>query len=150
MSRSRFLCVAALAFYALVGILTEATLAEDRTVKVEQEWKGGSDEKKNNDAWKQASQNGVITGPKAWEKLWKAWQFSKELPQADFEKDLFLVAACPGPNSIIVSDLQLSDKGDLKFQYSFTEKAGPGFRYRILRVSRVGITTVNGNGLPKD
>jgi hypothetical protein len=130
------------------GLFAEAALGEDKTVKVEQEWKGGSDKKKDNDAWKQAPQGGVIAGPRAWEKLWKAWQFAKELPKVDFEKDLILVAACPGPNSIVV-DLKLSDKGDLKFQYGFTEKDGPGFRYRIMRVSRAGIKTV-GKKIPKD
>src|SRR5262249_55453619 len=102
------------------------------------------------EAWRQAPPGGVIGGPKAWEKLWKAWQFEKELPKVDFEKELILVVVCEGPNALRTEDLKLSEKGDLKFDWSHTDKGGPGFRYRIPRVSRSGIKTVAGKEIPKD
>jgi hypothetical protein len=120
---------------------------------IQQSWQGGSDQKKDNDAWKQVPPGGVIAGRQGWERLWKAWQFAKELPTVDFTNNLILVAACPGPNAIRINDrwdAVLRIKGDLKFQHSFTEKGGDGFRYLIMRVGRDGVKTVNGKEIPKD
>ena len=150
MSWSRLLCITTLALCGFLGLVVESALAEDKTVKVEKEWKGGSGEKKDNEAWKQAPPDMVIAGPNAWENLWKAWQFEKELPKVDFEKDLILVVACAGPNSIRIDKLTLSEKGNLRFDWSHTDKGGPGFRYLILRVSRSGIKTVSGKEILKD
>lgn len=124
--------------------------AAEKTVKVEKEWKGGSALKADDDLWRKAPEDRMIAGPKAWEKLWKDWKFEKELPKVDFEKELILVAAGIGPNTIEVTDLVLDDKGNLKFQWSITEKGGPGYVYRILKVNREGVKTVNGKTVPKE
>jgi hypothetical protein len=107
-------------------------------------------EKEDNDLWKQAPKDGVIAGPKAWTKLWKTWGGDKEAPKVDFEKELVLVAAGPGPNIIKVENLKLDDKGDLKFKWSITERGGDGFVAKFLKVSREGVKTVNGKALPKE
>ena len=146
----RLLCIAMLAMVAVHGRAAAAAWADNKTVKVEQEWKGGSDEEKDNDAWKQQPKDGFIAGPKAWEELWKAWHFAKELPKVDFEKELILVVACEGPNSIRIEELKLNDKGSLRFDWSHTDKAGPGFRYLMQRISRNGIKTVGGKEIPKE
>jgi hypothetical protein len=124
MSWSRLLCITTLALCSFLSLVVEFALAEDKTVKVEKEWKGGSGEKKDNEAWKQAPPDMVIADSKAWEKLWKAWHFEKELPKVDFEKDLILVVACEGPNSIRIDKLTLSEKGNLTFDWSHSGKGG--------------------------
>jgi hypothetical protein len=107
-------------------------------------------EKRDNDLLKQAPKEGVIADAKAWTKLWKTWGGDKEAPKVDFEKELVLVAAGPGPNIIKVEDLKLDDKGDLKFKWSITERGGDGFVAKFLKVSRQGVKTVNGKALPKE
>ena len=107
-------------------------------------------EKRDNDLLKQAPKEGVIAGPKAWAKLWKTWGGDKDAPKVDFEKELVLVAAGPGPNIIKVEDLKLDDQGDLKFKWSITERDGDGFVAKFLKVSREGLKSVNGKALPKE
>jgi hypothetical protein len=106
--------------------------------------------KKDNELWKDASKDGVIAGPKAWAKLWKTWGGDKDAPKVDFDKEIILVAAGPGPNIIKVDDLKLNDQGDLKFRWSITERGGDGFVAKLLKVSRAGVKTVNGKALPKE
>ena len=98
----------------------------------------------------EALKGGVIANPKAWAKLWKTWGGDQEVPKVDFEKELVLVAAGPGPNIIMVNDLTLNDKGDLAFRWSITERAGPGITAKFLKVSREGVKTVNGKALSKE
>jgi hypothetical protein len=132
------------------GAWPHAVFVGDKTVKVEQVWKASSAAKKDNDLWKQAPKSGVIAGPKAWAKLWKSWNGDKEVPKVNFDKELVLVAAGLGPNIIEVQELKLSDKGELLFEWSITDKDGDGFVATMLKVSRAGIKTVNGKGLPKE
>lgn len=148
MSWNRLLCITTLALGGFLSLVVESALAEDK-VKVEKEWQGGSGEKKDSEAWRQAPLDMVVAGPKAWEKLWQAWQFAKELPKVDFEKDLILVVACAGPNSIRIDNLTLSEKGNLTLDWSHPDDGGPGFRYLILRVRRSGIKTVSGKEMLK-
>src|SRR5262249_10230736 len=134
----------------LALVLASVAFAEDKKVRVEQEWKGGSNAKADDGLWKKAPEGGALAGPKALEKLWKAWNVSKEVPKIDLEKELLLVFAGPGPNIITISDLVLNDKGDLKFNAAITERDGPGFVYKIIKVKRDGIKTVNGKAIPKE
>jgi hypothetical protein len=119
------------------------------TVKILKQWKGGSSRKQDNNLWQAAPPGGVIAGPKAWAKLWQAWHPGQQPPAVDFSEELLLVAAGQGPNYIHLYPLTL-DAGDLRFQWGITEKGGPGFVYRILKVSRAGIKTVNGKLLPAE
>jgi hypothetical protein len=124
-------------------------------VKVQQQWKGGSSDKKDNNLWQAAPRGGVIAGPKAWAKLWGAWHAGQKPPAVDFTKELILVAAGPGPNIIHIEELTLKELtlnqgGHLRFSWSITELDGPGFVYTILKVNRAGIRTVNGKALPGD
>jgi hypothetical protein len=98
----------------------------------------------------EAPKDGVIADAKAWAKFWKTWGGDQEVPKVDFEKELVLVAAGPGPNVIKVEDLKLNDKGDLSFKWSITERAGPGITAKFLKVSREGVKTVNGKVLPNE
>jgi hypothetical protein len=135
-----------------ITIATCPAQAEDKIVEPDYQWGGSYSEKENNDLWKEAPKDGVIVSRKPWEKLWKAWHASaenpnKEAPKVDFEKKLVLVAAGSGPNVIKIEDLKLSDKGDLQFKWSITERKGNGFVFDLLQVSREGIKTVNGKEL---
>ena len=138
---------------AMVGgvvSVTPTVRADEKTVKAEKEWRVASVERKDNDAWKEAPKNGVVAGPKAWAKLWKAWHGDAEVPKVDFEKEIILVAAGPGPNILKVGELKRSDKGNLKFEWSITERGGDGFVATIVKVKREGVKTVNGEPLPKE
>jgi hypothetical protein len=146
----RRLLVLAVFGVVATGVASRAHSAEDKTVKVEKEWKASSNEKKDSDLWKEAPEGGVVAGPKAWAKLWKAWNGDKEVPEVDFDKELILVFAGQGPNIIKIEDLKLTDKGDLQFRSSITERGGDGFVATILKVNREGIKTVNGKALPKE
>lgn len=130
--------------------LTPTARADDKPVKAEKDWQIASVEKKDNDAWKEAPKGGVVAGPKAWARLWKAWHGDKEPPQVDFEKEIVLVAAGPGPNILKVGELKRSDQGNLKFDWSITERGGDGFVAMIVKVKREGIKTVNGEPLPEE
>jgi hypothetical protein len=123
----------------------------DEPVKVEKEWKGGSRDEKDNDLSEQAPKDGVIAGPETWAKLWKAWNSDKELPKVDFGKELLIVEAGPGGTNIVdISDLKLRDDGDLTFFATVTQAGGSGFVYKIVKIKREGIKTVNGKDLPKE
>ncbi len=150
MTRHLMLCTTALVICGILGLMVGKVLAEDKTVNYQKEWKGGTNEAKDNDAWRHAPDDNVIADPKAWAKLWKAWRFDKELPKVDFEKELILVVASEGPNPIRNDKLTLNATGNLQFDWSHTDKLGPGYRYLILRVSRDGVKTVNGTAIPKE
>jgi hypothetical protein len=74
----------------------------------------------------------------------------EEVPKVDFEKEVVLVAAGPGPNILKVGELKLSDEGNLKFDWSITERGGDGFVATIVKVKREGVMTVNGEPLPEE
>jgi hypothetical protein len=131
-----------------IGYLPRATSAADKVVRVDMEWKVTSTEKADNDRWKEAPKNGVISGPEAWTKLWKAWHGDQEAPKVDFDKELILVVAGPGPNRIKVGELKLTEKGDLQLNSTITERGGDGFVAVILKVNRAGVRSVNGKPLP--
>jgi hypothetical protein len=119
-------------------------------MKVLKEWRPMSNDAKDNDAWRKAPEGGVVAGPKEWAALWKAWYGDEDVPEVDFDKEILLVVAGAGPNIVRVGDLVLSDKGDLKFACTITERGGDGFVGIILKVSREGVKTVNGKEMPKE
>jgi hypothetical protein len=116
-------------------------------MKVQQEWGPGL-QSLTTDLSHEAPPAGVITNPKAWAKLWKAWDPEGDPPAVDFEKALILVVAATGPNIILIQDLRLTADGDLRFVFAITERAGPGFVAKMLQVDRQGVRTVNGQPLP--
>jgi hypothetical protein len=77
-----------------------------------------------------------------------AWHPGEPVPAVEFERELVLVAAGPGPNHIFVQELRLTAEGDLRFVWAVTEIAGPGFVAKMLKVDRRGVKTVNGRPLP--
>lgn len=92
----------------------------------------------------------LLTDAAAVEKLVGKEAANGLIDQVDFDKELVLVAAGSGPNIIEVHNLKLSEKGDLQFEWSITDKAGYGVVARMLKISRAGIKTVNGKGVGAD
>jgi hypothetical protein len=112
------------------------------------EWEGGSTAEKDTALWKERPAKGYIADAKGWEALWDKWGAGQPRPPVDFAKELLLVAADTGPRVAGVQPTQTA-AGDLRFSYP-VNGAGTGFSYRILKVSREGVKSVNGKPLPAD
>src|SRR5215212_8721063 len=87
---------------------------------------------------------GVIYGPKEWERLAAAWGI-KEPPKVDFNKEILLVGTWRGSNFKFLSEVK---NGDLTVELVGDKEAKSGFRYRIVSLSRAGITKFQGKDLP--
>jgi len=87
---------------------------------------------------------GVIYGQKEWERLAAAWGI-KEVPKVDFTKEILLVGTWRGPNFKFLTEVK---NGDLKVEQVGDKTEQPGFRYRVMSLSRAGITKFQGKDLP--
>ena len=67
----------------------------------------------------------------------------EEMPKVDFAKELILVGTVPGPNLVIMRPT-IDDKGNVKFIVGGTKIGGPGFGYKLIKMGRVVVKTVNG------
>jgi hypothetical protein len=94
---------------------------------------------------KLAPKTGYIADEATWKKLWAGWRPGEEMPEIDFAKELLLVGTVPGPNSVFMKPTL--EEGDVKFIVGGTKIGGPGFGYRILKVNRDGVKSVNGNAV---
>ncbi|VTT98392.1 Uncharacterized protein OS=Pirellula staleyi (strain ATCC 27377 / DSM 6068 / ICPB 4128) GN=Psta_1268 PE=4 SV=1 [Gemmataceae bacterium] len=93
-----------------------------------------------------APASGVIASEKAWEKLAKAWGV-KDAPKVDFTKELLAVGTWKGSSFSVVP---LVADGDLTVSGRGTKDLRPGFRWKVVSVSRDGIKTVQGKEIPKE
>jgi len=92
---------------------------------------------------KLAPKSGFITDAQIFAKLWKGWRPDEAVPEIDFSKDLVIVGLADGPN-LVMFQPKLQEDGDLTFVVASTRMAGPGFGYRLVKVSREGVQLVNG------
>jgi hypothetical protein len=92
---------------------------------------------------KLAPQSRFIADVETWKALWSAWRPGEELPKVDFVKELILVGTVPGPNLVIMRPT-IDDSEDVKFIVGGTKIGGPGFGYKLIKMSRDGVKTVNG------
>lgn len=90
-----------------------------------------------------APKSGFVADEKAFAELWKAWRPGEDVPAVDFSKDLVIVGLANGPNKAMVRPT-VDEAGDLKFLVMQTKRGGRGFGYALVKVSREGIKTVNG------
>jgi hypothetical protein len=88
---------------------------------------------------------GVVTSQADWEKLAKAWGI-KEPPKVDFKNQLLVVGTTRGTT---LSMNPAVKGGDLTLNVAGTTDIGPGFRWRVMSVSRDGVKTVDGKPLPQ-
>lgn len=93
-----------------------------------------------------APKAGFLADEKAFAELWKGWRPGEDVPAVDFSKDLILVGLANGPNKAMVRP-SVDEAGDLKFLVMQTKRGGRGFGYALLKVSRDGIKTVNGQSI---
>jgi hypothetical protein len=126
--------------------------AADRALKIEQEWKGNRKDV-DNDAYLKdldGKDEAVITNSKAWTKLWKAWSSDKPVPKVDFENYILLVVAAPAANNVIdITEVVVTEKGDLQYAGGITQAGGSGFVYYICKIKCERIKTFKGKDLPK-
>ena len=84
-----------------------------------------------------------VSDDESWKILWKLWTRESDVPDVDFEQQLVIVGAMPGPNRVDLLPLQVVG-GDLRFMPMGTLKGGRGFGYTFHVVDRAGIKSVNG------
>ncbi|MCC9609063.1 hypothetical protein LOC68_07115 [Blastopirellula sp. JC732] len=89
-----------------------------------------------------APKAGFIADAETWKMLWTAWRPDEELPAVDFAKELVMVGTVPGPNLVIMRPVV--EEGNVKFVVGGTKIGGPGFGYKLVKIAREGIETVNG------
>jgi hypothetical protein len=77
---------------------------------------------------------GVITDELTWLLVWSAWTGGGNPPQVNFKEEILLVFTSYGPNYPCLN-LYRSGKNVIG-SVGHTLKGGPGFGYRILKVSR--------------
>lgn len=94
---------------------------------------------------KLAPANGVIATAVEWEALAKAWGI-KDAPKVDFTKELLAVGTWKGSSFDINPTVK---DGDLTVSAGGTKDLRPGFRWKVISLSREGIKTVQGKELPK-
>jgi len=91
------------------------------------------------------SGTGVILGTKEWEMLAAAWGY-KNPPKVDFTKELLLVGTWRGSDFKFVGDVK---DGDLTVEQVGNKEVQPGFRYKVISLSRAGIKKFQGKPLPE-
>lgn len=95
---------------------------------------------------KLAPKSGFITNANNFAKLWKAWRPEEAVPEVDFTSDLVIVGIASGPN-LVMFDPKLHEDGNVKFVVASTRMAGPGFGYRLVKISRDGVKKINGKSI---
>ena len=129
--------------FCLTTLLSSLTFAAAPVVEPTGMWSGKI---KDESLRKLAPQSGFISDAETWKKLWTAWRSSEELPKVDFAKELMLVGTVPGPNLVSMRPT-IDDSGNVKFIVAGTEIAGPGFGYKLVKIGRDDVKTVNGKAV---
>jgi hypothetical protein len=88
---------------------------------------------------------GVITSQEQWNSLAKKWGI-KEPPKVDFRNQILVVGTTRGTT---LSMNPAVKSGNLTLNVAGTPDIGPGFRWRVMSVSRDGVKTVDGKPLPQ-
>ena len=129
-----------IAAFSLVTLLSAITFAAASVVERTGMWSGKI---KDETLRKLAPQSGFVADAETWKKLWTAWRPKDELPKVDFAKELILVGPVPGPNHVVMQPT-IEESRNVKFTVFGTEIAGPGFGYKLIKMVRDGVKTVNG------
>jgi hypothetical protein len=87
----------------------------------------------------------VISSQKEWDKLVEDWNI-KDAPRVDFTRNVLVAAATDTDSMTIRSELK---DGDLRIATTPGKVKRDGFRWRVISVPRAGITSVNGQPLPR-
>jgi hypothetical protein len=84
----------------------------------------------------------VVRDAMTWQKLWKAWNSNRELPEVNFAEEVLFVFTALGPN-VPCLKLHLWG-GNVGGTVGRTCKGGPGFGYRIVKVPKKEIKSFFG------
>jgi hypothetical protein len=95
---------------------------------------------------KLAPKSGFIGNAEAWKRVSTAWLSQEELPRIDFEKELVLVGTVSGPNLVMMRPT-ITQSGEVRFVVGGTKIGGPGFGYKLIKISRSDVKSVNGNSI---
>jgi hypothetical protein len=134
---------AALSVCCLTSALLSPTLAAETVVKPSGIWSGKI---KDKSLRKIAPPSGFIADARAWKKVWKVWRNGEDMPKIDFTKHLILVGTVPGPNQVVMQPT-VDASGNLKFIVKGTEIFGKGFGYKLIKIERKNVKTVNGKAI---
>lgn len=85
-----------------------------------------------------------IRDAKTWEKVWKALRGAEPVGKVDFDKELVLVATIGTNDKILITDIQLNERGALTYSTISTKEGGEGFSYTLVVVPSVGVKSVEG------
>jgi hypothetical protein len=133
-------CTAA---FCLIALLSTVTFAAAPVVEPTGMWNG---KVKDESLRKLSPQSGFIADAETWKTLWTAWRPGEELPNVDFTKELILVGTVPGPNQVVMRPT-ITDNGNVKLIVFGTEIGGPGFGYKLIKMVKDGVKSVNGNAI---
>jgi len=123
-------------------------LEKSKSLPVVVSWRGKIKLELRNEAPK----GGYIADGKTWEKLWKAWRGTEEVPSVNFQEAIVLVGVNNNPNWINVL-AEIDDNGALQLTYASTLM---GFinpqegAYEFALIRRDGIKTIAGKEIEKD
>jgi hypothetical protein len=129
---------------AVVVVALCASLVGAAEVKPLRSWRGyvGAARKKGKDERPRTPPaERHVKDAKTWESLWKRLRGGEAVPKVDFTKELVLVVAVEGDNTITVSDFDL-DKGTLSYRAVATKNRGEGFSYVLVVLPSAGVEKV--------
>lgn len=131
--------------YCILTVMPSLAVAADPAPVVEPTatWSGKIEDKSLR---KLAPKSGFIADEQTWKKLWTAWRPEEELSKVDFAKELILVGTVSGPNLVIMRPT-IDDEGNVKYVVGGTKIGGPGFGYKLVKIGKDGVKTVNGNSI---
>ena len=135
-----FLRPATLACCCLLGSLATVGQAAPTAVETIDMWSG---QVKDATLRKLAPSTGFIADKQAWEKICLAWRPAEQVPKVDFAKQLVLFGVVPGPNLVLMRPT-IDKKGNISFLVAGTKKGGPGFGYKLILISRLGVKAIKG------
>ena len=126
-----------------MALLSAVTFAAVPVVEPTGMWSGKI---KDQSRRKLAPQSGFVAIAETWKKLWTAWRPGEKMPKVNFAKELILVGTVAGPNRVIMRTT-IDDNGNVQFIVGGTKIGGPGFGYKLVKINRDAVKTVNGKAV---
>lgn len=90
----------------------------------------------------------LIEDPETWKLVWDAW-LGGEPPFVDFDQHMILALRQGGPFSLAFDEVSKNGKRDLKVQTQSEFMAVIPDRYRLLRIPKMDIQSINGEPISR-
>ncbi len=111
-------------------------------VEVSEQWHGIIN---HDDLLSVLGERQFITNSADWQHVWTSWRPDEPVPAVVFDNELVVVLVAHGPNIPGLNGPLLHiHEGDVRVVAMSTLIGGPGFGYRLLRLPRTGILSING------